>query len=392
MIDSIFDLIENLPNPIPANSVPYFDGCNRTLITMPASVACPDLLACIDCPFIMSFFSSPNGSIIMNDMGVCGAFDVSPSWLNSNVTSSWDGTSLTIWTTTHDLTNIFTNNVFRSINDGVTTYQVDNQWILPISGLDGIRFFVDGIAPNQQLVVGLPMNSIVPDPNNQGAPIPGTRQHGQVLTWDAINGYAYRDNNQCCAQTLWLDEATETLHISGTNSVWLGVLNNQQLSYTPNILCISQPSGGSQCIDISETNNHSLVSYAMDPVNHYFIDLFNFNGTLLSHVSLEHMNDQTLSYDQVTAPNTLNISQPGGGVQSVVLNRVNNHHLTLVGNDLSLWNSINELMSTITLPSFDCTDVMACAGIQQIITDIGLLGGRVAAAEAQIALLRAELS
>jgi hypothetical protein len=73
----------------------------------------------------------------------------------------------------------------------------------------------------EHMVIGLPLNSIVPDPANQGAPIPGTRQHGQVLTWDAINGYSYWDNNQCCAQTLFLDEATETLHLSGTNSVRL---------------------------------------------------------------------------------------------------------------------------------------------------------------------------
>lgn len=49
-------------------------------------------------------------------------------------------------------------------------------------------------------------------------------------------------------------------------------------------------------------------------------------------------------------------------------------------------------MSSIPLPTFDCADVMACNAVQQIITDIGLLAGRVAAAEAQIALLRAELS
>ena len=122
------------------------------------------------------------------------------------------------------------------------------------------------------------------------------------------------------------------------------------------------------------------------------LDILNSNGISQGMVSLEHMNNQILSYDQVAAPNTLNISQPGGGVQSVNLDRVNNHHLTINGDQLSLWNSINELMSTVTLPTFDCDDVMACAGIQQIITDIGLLAGRVAAAEAQIALLRAELS
>jgi hypothetical protein len=330
-------------------------------------------------------------------MGVCGAFDVNPAWINTNIISTRASPILTIGSTSHDLSDIFTNNVYRDISDGISpAWRINNQDVLEIAGLDGIRFFMDMdplSSTYKMLVVGLPTNSIIPDPNNQGAPIPGTRQHGQVLTWDAINGYAYRDNNQCCAQTLWLDESTETLHISGTNSVWLGVLNNQQINYVPgsNILCISQPAGATQCIDISEVNNHTLVTYP-GTVNHYMLDLLNSNGISQGMVSLEHMNNQVLSYDQVAAPNTLNISQPGGGVRPVVLNRVNNHHLTIAGNQLSLRNSINELMSTVPLPTFDCDDVMACAGIQQIITDIGLLAGRVAAAEAQIALLRAELS
>jgi len=184
--------------------------------------------------------------------------------------------------------------------DGISpAKRIENAATLQISGLDGMRFFIDmdpASATYNMLVVGLPTNSIIPDPNNQGAPIPGTRQHGQVLTWDAVNGYAYWDNNQCCAQTLWLDESTETLHISGTNSVWLGVLNNQQLSYTENLLCISQPNGGSQCIDISETNNHHLVTYA-GTANHYMLDILNSNNISQGMVSLEHMNNQTLSYD-----------------------------------------------------------------------------------------------
>jgi hypothetical protein len=124
-----------------------------------------------------------------------------------------------------------------------------------------MRFFFDNDVASptyQMLVVGLPTDAIVPDPSNQGAPIPGDRQHGQVLTWDANRGVAYWDNNQCCAQTLRLDETTGNLHISGTNSVWLGGLNNQTLDINNNILCITQPSGGSQCVDLSETNNHSL--------------------------------------------------------------------------------------------------------------------------------------
>lgn len=218
MIETLFDLIDNLPNPIPANAVPYFDGCGWTLITMPASVQCEDLLECITCPFIMSFFSSPNGSIVFNNMGVCGAFDVNPAWINTNIASTRTSPILTIGSTSHDLSDIFTNNVYRDILDGISpAWRINNQDVLQIAALDGLRFFIDmnPTSPTfEHLVVGLPLNSIVPDPNNQGAPIPGTRQHGQVLTWDAINGYAYRDNNQCCAQTLWLDEATETLHIS----------------------------------------------------------------------------------------------------------------------------------------------------------------------------------
>ena len=459
MIETIFDLIDNLPNPIPANSVPYFDGCNWTLIQMPASTACNDILDCIDCQFVTSFLSSPNNSIFVNAWGVCWALEINPWFVNNALNSSWASPLLTIWNVTHDLSSIFTNNVFWSIYDWTMTFQVNNQDVLNIAWLDWLRFFVDGVAPNQQLVIWLPTESLIPDPNNQWAPIPGTRQHGQVLTWDAITGKAYWDNNQCCAQTLWLDEATETLHISWTNSVWLWVLNNQQLGIDWNTLCISQPSGASQCISLSETNNHTLETYAGNPALHYFVGLLNSNWVLQNQVSLEHMNNQALSitgndlfisqpggltqwvdlsetnnhtletyagdatyhyfvgilnsnwvlqnrvsmehlnnqvlsYDATVDANALNISQPGGWTQTVNLNRVNNHHMSFDSgtNVLSLWNSVNELMSTITLPSFDCDDVMACSWIQQIISDIAVLAGRVAAAENQIDNLRAELS
>ena len=586
MYDNLFDLIDNLPNPIPANSVPYFDWCNWTLITMPAGISCPEILTCIDCDFIMSHFSSPNGTLDFNAMGVCGAMDINVATLQNLISSSWTSPNLTIGNTVHDLSTLFTGNVYWIINDWITSHQVDNQATFNITGIDGMRYYIDNDALSstyQHLLVGLPLNSIVPDPNNQGAPIPGTRQHGQVLTWDAINGYGYRDNNQCCAQTLWLDEATETLHISGTNSVRLGVLNNQTIDINGNILCISQPNGSSQCVDLSETNNHTLETYAWDPALHYFVWILNSNGILQNQVSMEHMNDQVLSitanllsisqpgwlfntvdlsetnnhtlevypwtaqeyeigilnsnwvvqntvsiehmnnqtlsivgnllsisepgwlfntvdlsetnnhtlevypwtaqeyeigilnsnwvvqntvsiehmnnqtlsiignllsisepgglfdtvdlsetnnhtletyvwvsnYDigilnsnwvvqnvvslehmndqvlsyNVAVPNVLNISQPGGAVQSVSLDAVNNHTLNLVAPDqLQLLNSIGTLLSTIVLPTFDCTDVMACAWIITIISNIAVLAGKVAAAEAQIALLRAELS
>jgi hypothetical protein len=74
----------------------------------------------------------------------------------------------------------------------------------------------------------------------------------QVLTWDAINQVAYRENNQCCAQTLSFDTATNILSLSGTNAVDLTSINtdNQELAINGNILSITQLNSGPQAIDL----------------------------------------------------------------------------------------------------------------------------------------------
>ena len=118
---------------------------------------------------------------------------------------------------------------------------VGNGDTINILGIDGMRFF---ITPANTLTVGLPAN----------------RQHMQVLTWDDVNHVAYRENNQCCAQTLSFDTATNILSLSGTNAVDLTSINtdNQVLAIVGNILSISQLNGAPQAVDLTNVNEHTL--------------------------------------------------------------------------------------------------------------------------------------
>jgi hypothetical protein len=118
---------------------------------------------------------------------------------------------------------------------------VGNGDTINVLGVDGMRFF---ITPANTLNVGLPAN----------------RQHMQVLTWDDVNHVAYRENNQCCAQTLSFDTATNLLSISGTNSVDLTSINtdNQELAIVGNILSITQLNSGPQAVDLTNVNEHTL--------------------------------------------------------------------------------------------------------------------------------------
>ena len=49
MIDSILDLLTKVPSPIPDNAIPFWDGCDWTLITMPPTGVqdCIGVEACI---------------------------------------------------------------------------------------------------------------------------------------------------------------------------------------------------------------------------------------------------------------------------------------------------------------------------------------------------------
>jgi len=242
-VTTLFDLIANCPNPAPANVVPYYDGCNWTLISIPASTSCPDLLACISGSpgFLGTLLTSSNGSITIAGNNI----EVNVGWLQSaiNVTLVW--TDLTVGTTIIDLSAIFSGIEYHFRDGGGTIMDVGNWDTIDLLGIDGIRVF---ITPANTISVGLP----------------ASRQHMQVLTRDAVNQVAYWDNNQCCAQTLSFDTATGLLSISGTNTVDLTSLNtdNQTLFLNGNILGITQLVNGvyinGPTVDLSDVDRHTL--------------------------------------------------------------------------------------------------------------------------------------
>lgn len=164
--------------------------------------------------------------------------------MNNNIAVSLGGLNgcfLTVGSTTLDLCSILTNVVYTIRDDSGTMIDIGNGDTLNVLGVDGMRFFV---TPANTLTVGLPAN----------------RQHMQVLTRDDVNQVAYWNNNQCCAQTLSFDTATNLLSISGTNTVDLTSINtdNQVLALLGNILSISQLNGAPQAVDLTNVNEHTL--------------------------------------------------------------------------------------------------------------------------------------
>ena len=111
-----------------------------------------------------------------------------------------------------------------------------------------------------------------------------------------------------------------------TDSQHLDHMRDQTINIIGNILGIWQPLGApDQTVDLSETNNHTLMSFPFSISYNSVLEIHNSNGDLLDSVLLGFMNDQTLSYDAVGAPNTVCISQPSPlPDQCVDLTRVNN--------------------------------------------------------------------
>ena len=377
-ITSIFDLIPSCPNPAPINVVPFFDGCNWTLIQIPAGVTCNDVLACFtnNPNFIWTLLTSANGSIVISGNNI----EVSTAWLNANVVATLGGPigcDLTIGTTTIDLSSIFSNINYTFADAGGILMDVGNGDTINLLGIDGMRFF---ITPANTISVGLPAN----------------RQHMQVLTRDDVNHVAYRENNQCCAQTLSFDTATNILSMSGTNAVDLTSINtdNQVLAIIGNILSISQLNGAPQAVDLTNVNEHTLGLvgnlldiYGSDGLSNDQVDLTNVNehtvgivGNLLSIYGSDLIANNTIDLSNVNE-HTLSVTGAGRGDlgETVVIN--------IHGSDGNINNSV-----TIPRPLVaTCTDVMACPGVQALIVDIASLVATCAALQSQITLLQHQL-
>lgn len=377
-ITSIFDLIPNCPNPAPINVVPFFDGCNWSLIQIPAGTTCNDVLACFtnNPDFIWTLLTSANGSIVIAGNNI----EVSTAWLDANVSVSlWGltGCDLTIGTTTIDLCSIFSNIVYTFADAGGVMMDVGNGDTINVLGVDGMRFF---ITPANTLNVGLPAN----------------RQHMQVLTWDDVNHVAYRENNQCCAQTLSFDTATNLLSISGTNSVDLTSINtdNQELAIVGNILSITQLNSGPQAVDLTNVNEHTLWLVGN------LLDIYGSDGLSNDQVDLKNVNEHTLGL----VNNLLSIYGSDGIANAIIdLENVNEHTLSVTGAGrgdawetvvINIHGSDGNINNFVTIPRplvATCTDVMACPDIQTMLANMASMLATIGALQNQVTLLQGQL-
>lgn len=265
MHENLFDFIEKLPNPIPANAIPFYDWCNWTLITLPeiGLNSCQDVQSCITCQFIWSKLNSPDNSIIVNWCWL----SVNPAFVDQNIHASINNCTLSIWAVNVDICGILNEFEFTFF-DWTNSLAVSNTDIINLVGLNGMRFF---ITPWNNLNVGLPTWAT----------------DRQVLTWDAITWEAYWNNNQCCAQTMSFDTNTNILCLSWTNCVDLSSINtdNQTLSLVGNVLTISN--GNS--VDLWPIDNQtlSLNITATD----YVISIDNGNSISIPRPAIEDCSD-----------------------------------------------------------------------------------------------------
>lgn len=384
-VTNLFDLIANCPNPAPAGVVPYYDGCNWTLISIPADISCPALLACItnEAGFLGTLLTSTNGSITIAGNNI----EVNVGWLQSAINVSLVWYDLTVGTTIIDLSTIFSGIEYHFRDSGGTIMDVGNWDTINLLGIDGMRVF---ITPANTVSVGLP----------------ASRQHMQVLTWDAVNAVAYWNNNQCCAQTLAFDTATNILSISGTNSVDLTSINtdNQELDINGNILSITQLNAGPQMVDLGDVNEHTMQFVAPTNLLYLFGSSSAVIGNENSVVDLSSVNEHTLFVDPLN-PNLLSIIGSDWVVNGTVnLSETNNHYLDVEWAwtcsptagiiEIVLYNSNNVEQNRVPIPKPEvtcCADVMACAGIQAILSELASIVGRVQSLENQIQVLQGQL-
>jgi hypothetical protein len=351
---------------------------------------CADVLTCLtnNPDFIGTLLTSANGSIVINGHNI----EVSSIWMNNNITVSLGGLNgciLTVGSTTLDLCSILANVVYTIRDDSGTMIDIGNGDTLNVLGVDGMRFFV---TPANTLTVGLPAN----------------RQHMQVLTRDDVNQVAYWNNNQCCAQTLSFDTATNLLSISGTNTVDLTSINtdNQELAINGNILSITQLNSGPQAVDLTNVNEHTLnliVDPASPPgtISTNYLEILGSDSVVNDHVDLSHVNEHTLSLNG----NLLSILGSDGNTNAIVdLSQTNEHRLGIAGwwtcnpndwqIDIIIYGVDNVENNRVTIPRPEvtcCADVENCSRIQTMIAEIASLVGRVQSLENEIQVLQGQL-
>lgn len=374
MIDSILDLLDSYPNPLPEWSIPYYDWCNRVTVVLPESgiSTCEDVQNCVTEEFVMSILNV-NESLTV----AWWELAVDPTWINANITVNWTAPNLTVGWTTVDLSTLLWE-FSITFDDWSNSFSATHESLISLEWLDGLRFLAT--APNR-LQVGLPTWA----------------WDRQVLTRDAVNWVAYWNNDQCCAQTLSFDTSSNILSISWTNSVDLTSINtdNQELVLSGNLLSITQLWSWPQAVDLTNVNEHTIqlagnvlsilwsdgdVNATVDLINVWpktidfddatnEIQIKNDDWTIMSHVNISWVNNQTLSVQ--TGPDScanwrvqIWISQPDWSTNRVDIPKA---------------------------PVQCCADVMACSGITAIKNDIAAIFVAIASMQTQLDTIQSQI-
>jgi len=375
MIDSLLDLLDNYPNPLPEGSIPYFDWCDWITVVLPQwwINTCNDVQDCITESFIMSLINVDSSLSVS-----WWSLSVSDTWINENITVNWTSPNLTVGNTTLDLSTLL-DEFSLTFNDWSNSFSVSHSDTIMLEWLDWLRF-------------------LATSPNRLQIWLPTWAWDKQVLTWNADTWEAYWNNDQCCAQTLSFDTATNILSISWTNAVDLTSINtdNQELGLSGNILSITQLGSWPQAIDLTNVNEHTIqltwnvlsilwsdwvVNATVDLLNVWpstidfndttnEIQIKNDNWDIISHVNISWVNNQTLSVQAWTDPCAdgwaqIWISQPDGSTQRI------------------------DIPAT---PIQCCDDVMDCSWIQAMISDIAALYNLAAQLQTQIDNLNTQIA
>ena len=183
MPTNLWDFLPGAMPPHTANVIPFRDGCNWTVIQIPAWITCQDVLSCIDCAFIWSLFNFTDPSIVW-DPTQC-ALAVDSHRVNDIIAISFDCNTLDliVWTSNMAHTvnlGCILNWVYFTFTDWSGSQIVHNLDVVTLNGRDGLGFWLGNWGLNVSL--------------------PNPRTNWQVLTWSDTLNSAYRANpiDVCC--------------------------------------------------------------------------------------------------------------------------------------------------------------------------------------------------
>lgn len=254
MSDLIPDFIDIVPAQILPNMVPFFDGCNWTMVVLPADwMTCPEVIACME-PTITAMQLDINTKLECSDLAACQTIiDITSSILALPATILWQ-----------------VEFIASSINTG-TNFTVGNNWLLAFQGTMGMRVDASSWFINIML--------------------PGGGLDWEILTRNATTWLAersepddlYCDRIQDCMQPLIDGLQNQINNINAWG--WAGTddfVSSTAFNPTSWILSMFRVLWGFMTVDISWVNTDDyLVSWSLN-TSTYLLSLVLDSGAIVS--------------------------------------------------------------------------------------------------------------